>query len=75
MIFLFANLPPAPEGNGDWYIYDVGGSRSLVSPFELNSAVRPYSGSRLGKNQFRVHYANQMGLWFLTLAIPMGVIL
>lgn len=27
-----ADLPPAAKGNGDWYIYDVGGSRSLVSP-------------------------------------------
>ena len=27
----FANPSPAPKGNGDWYIYDVGGSRSLVS--------------------------------------------
>jgi len=22
----------APKGSGDWYIYDVGGSRCLVSP-------------------------------------------
>jgi hypothetical protein len=27
----FPDPPTAPEGNGDWYIYDVGGSRSLVS--------------------------------------------
>ena len=26
-----ANLWPGSEGGGDWYIYDVGGSRSLVS--------------------------------------------
>lgn len=34
---LLANLCPAPEGGGDWYIYDVGGSRSLVSAIKSAS--------------------------------------
>lgn len=61
-----ANLLSASEGSREWYIYDVGGSRGLVSIITFFSAMRPPpsvpSQDLSWKDNARAHDANQMDL-------------